>query len=184
MAPQCTASPQLTEQDDLTEFHSKHFGGALPNKPVEEPWEGEGDDDGLGYYEDGTKRTLTDEQIAIFRHSEIQDLIKRCARAKLERDEAAEGDDVDILNGADATAEKAGSPVGDVGSKSERRAAAAKSGQEPSKLPASKPRSGKRKRGPKRRIPDEFKGEGDDKTFRRVCREMDTSKDEVIVLEY
>lgn len=25
----------------------------------------------LGYYEDGTKRTLTDEQIAIFRHSEV-----------------------------------------------------------------------------------------------------------------
>ena len=36
------------------------------------------DDDGLGYYPDGTKRTLTNEQIAIFRHSEIQDLIKLC----------------------------------------------------------------------------------------------------------
>lgn len=32
----------------------------------------EDDDDGLGYYEDGVKRTLTDEQIAMFRHSEIQ----------------------------------------------------------------------------------------------------------------
>jgi hypothetical protein len=34
------------------------------------------EDDGLGYYEDGMKRTLTDEQIAIFRHSEIQTLLR------------------------------------------------------------------------------------------------------------
>lgn len=33
------------------------------------------DDDGLGYYEDGVKRTLTDEQIAMFRHSEIQRIL-------------------------------------------------------------------------------------------------------------
>jgi hypothetical protein len=31
-------------------------------------------DDGLGYYPDGVKRTLTDQQIEIFRHSEIQKL--------------------------------------------------------------------------------------------------------------
>ena len=30
--------------------------------------------DDLGYYEDGVKRTLTDEQIEIFRHSEIESL--------------------------------------------------------------------------------------------------------------
>jgi hypothetical protein len=35
-----------------------------------------GDDDCLGYYSDGVKRTLTDEQIAIFRHSEIQNLLR------------------------------------------------------------------------------------------------------------
>ncbi|KAK5146580.1 hypothetical protein LTR04_001013, partial [Oleoguttula sp. CCFEE 6159] len=34
------------------------------------------DDDDLGYYPDGVKRTLTDEQIAIFRHSEIQAILK------------------------------------------------------------------------------------------------------------
>lgn len=33
-------------------------------------------DDCLGYYEDGVKRTLTDEQIAMFRHSEIQALLR------------------------------------------------------------------------------------------------------------
>ena len=30
----------------------------------------------LGYYDDGTERTLTDEQIRIFRHTEIQELLK------------------------------------------------------------------------------------------------------------
>ena len=34
-------------------------------------------DDGLGYYPDGTKRTLTDEQIAMFRHSEIQSILRK-----------------------------------------------------------------------------------------------------------
>lgn len=32
------------------------------------------EDDGLGYYPDGVKRTLTDEQIEIFRHSELHTL--------------------------------------------------------------------------------------------------------------
>lgn len=36
-----------------------------------EYWE---EEDGLGYYEDGVKRTLTDEQIEIFRHSELREL--------------------------------------------------------------------------------------------------------------
>ncbi|KAK1837251.1 hypothetical protein QBC39DRAFT_336572 [Podospora conica] len=40
----------------------------------EEYDEGDEDDDDLGYYSDGVKRTLTDEQIAIFRHSELEKL--------------------------------------------------------------------------------------------------------------
>lgn len=43
----------------------------------------------MGYYPDGVKRTLTDEQIQIFRHTEIHELIR--AR-QLERD-AAEYED-------------------------------------------------------------------------------------------
>lgn len=35
------------------------------------------DDDHLGYYPDGVKRTLTDDQIAMFRHSEIYTLIRQ-----------------------------------------------------------------------------------------------------------
>ncbi len=39
-------------------------------------------DDGLGYYGDGVKRTLTDEQIRMFRHSEIQRLMSERRAAK------------------------------------------------------------------------------------------------------
>ena len=35
------------------------------------------EDDGLGYYPDGVKRTLTDEQIAMFRHSEIYAIVRQ-----------------------------------------------------------------------------------------------------------
>ena len=56
--------------------------------PVEEEEHAEEVEDDLGYYEDGVKRTLTDEQIAIFRHSEIETLI----RDRRHADEAREDD--------------------------------------------------------------------------------------------
>ena len=37
----------------------------------------EDEDDGLGYYHDGVKRTLTDDQIAMFRHSEIYSILRK-----------------------------------------------------------------------------------------------------------
>ncbi|KAL7620296.1 hypothetical protein AAE478_009289 [Parahypoxylon ruwenzoriense] len=46
-------------------------------------------DDGLGYYPDGVKRTLTDEQIAIFRHSELEALRRVEAKAAKLRQESA-----------------------------------------------------------------------------------------------
>jgi hypothetical protein len=71
---------KLTIQDDFTAFHAAHFSSAVTNHfseqflgPVDEEYYEE-EDDGLGYYDDGVKRTLTDEQIAIFRHSEIEAL--------------------------------------------------------------------------------------------------------------
>ncbi|KAG6257881.1 hypothetical protein E4U24_003970 [Claviceps purpurea] len=49
-------------------------------------WE---DADELGFYHDGVKRTLTDEQIAIFRHSELREHEKRQkAKATESRDDA------------------------------------------------------------------------------------------------
>lgn len=46
-----------------------------------------GEDDGLGYYEDGAERTLTDEQIAMFRHTEIQTILRE-RRRRLENGES------------------------------------------------------------------------------------------------
>lgn len=101
-------------QADLSSFHQAHFGQASlavfatdfldPSKtqqhPVRQP---EGDeiayygeeeepeeDDGLGYYPDGVKRTLTDEQIAMFRHSEIQVLLKSREKAQPWRNTSSE----------------------------------------------------------------------------------------------
>lgn len=87
-------------QDDLSSFFDSHFSNDAvkafhsqffnPSEATlqhvqsesreysrgEEDWEEEGyeEDDGLGYYADGVKRTLTDEQIEIFRHSELHAL--------------------------------------------------------------------------------------------------------------
>lgn len=88
--------PILTSyQAELDSFHDAHFGRAciqhfstnflpphdaqLPEQAGcfhhDEDYEDEDqEDDGLGYYEDGVKRTLTDEQIAMFRHSELEAL--------------------------------------------------------------------------------------------------------------
>jgi len=78
--------PNITE-DNLRDYHRKHF----PNTPAPEgsllqylPTIDDEDheyDDYLGYYPDGTERTLTDEQIAIFRHSEVQKMIRLVRKA-------------------------------------------------------------------------------------------------------
>ncbi|KAF7938908.1 uncharacterized protein EAE98_001245 [Botrytis deweyae] len=77
------SAPEVT-QDDLLAFHAAHLGDTSTEHfaqqflgPVEDYYEEEVDDDGLGYYPDGVKRTLTDEQIAIFRHSEIQAILRK-----------------------------------------------------------------------------------------------------------
>ncbi|KAL1879544.1 hypothetical protein Plec18167_004001 [Paecilomyces lecythidis] len=71
--------------DDLQAFHTRHFPGqGHPNPPnfshdqtqlVESEYYEE-EDDFLGYYPDGVKRTLTNEQIRIFRHSEIHAILR------------------------------------------------------------------------------------------------------------
>ncbi|ROW07795.1 hypothetical protein VMCG_03586 [Cytospora schulzeri] len=99
---------------DLSSFHQAHFGQAAiavfatdfldPSKTQQHPGhQPEGDeiayyeegeefeeDDGLGYYPDGVKRTLTDEQIAMFRHSEIQALLKSREKAQPRRNISSE----------------------------------------------------------------------------------------------
>ncbi|KAF5093818.1 hypothetical protein D0Z00_003847 [Geotrichum galactomycetum] len=83
------------DTSDLISFHLAHFQGTYPlgmerlnvkaaNNPEVELSENRSDDnysehddyydDGLGYYPDGTKRTLTDEQIAFLRASELRQI--------------------------------------------------------------------------------------------------------------
>ncbi|KAI1081964.1 hypothetical protein F5B20DRAFT_578738 [Whalleya microplaca] len=59
------------------------------DEEYDEYYEEEEEDDGLGYYPDGVKRTLTDEQIAIFRHSELEALRRAEAKAAKLREESA-----------------------------------------------------------------------------------------------
>ncbi|KAI1132673.1 hypothetical protein F5Y10DRAFT_184048 [Nemania abortiva] len=85
-------------QADIESFHAAHFSSdaiSLFESQFLQPGyahngdgscyqygEEEEQDDGLGYYPDGVKRTLTDDQIAIFRHSELEAL-RRAERMAL-----------------------------------------------------------------------------------------------------
>ncbi|KAL4798277.1 hypothetical protein BDV19DRAFT_386559 [Aspergillus venezuelensis] len=104
--------PRVT-LEDLHSFQAKHFPNALTinrysqtqspanltqttqttqtttNPPYEASTEeqnpeAEGED--LGYYHDGRKRTLTDEQIRIFRHSEVHALLRERQLAREEEE--------------------------------------------------------------------------------------------------
>ena len=73
------------------------------------------DDDGdLGYYPDGAKRTLTDEQIAMFRHSEIYSII-RARQVKRENDkfdeEEVEADRTSAAKAEETFITRASAPV-------------------------------------------------------------------------
>jgi hypothetical protein len=85
-------------QEDLRDFHAKHFPHAttpdhvlhgVESEPVEDYYEEEA---GLGFYADGTPRTLTDEQIAMFRHSEIQTIIRKRRQLRDNGHESEEGE--------------------------------------------------------------------------------------------
>ncbi|KAJ5193215.1 hypothetical protein N7449_009357 [Penicillium cf. viridicatum] len=69
--------------DDLKAFQFKHFPGQQLTVFPQENDQTTAED--LGYYPDGVKRTLTDEQIRIFRHSEIHALLRE---RQLKDDEA------------------------------------------------------------------------------------------------
>ncbi|KAK4110468.1 hypothetical protein N656DRAFT_770149 [Canariomyces notabilis] len=93
MAGTSIVVPQIS-QADMVAFHEAHFSklatdhfnthflrpdfaaqeGPAYNGADDEEYYDEEEDDGLGHYPDGVKRTLTDEQIAIFRHSELEAL--------------------------------------------------------------------------------------------------------------
>lgn len=69
----------------------------------------------MGYYEDGVKRTLTDEQIAIFRHSELQQLKRKLEKEDAMANEAptdSAGDGFEASSGPNASALSPNSRVG------------------------------------------------------------------------
>lgn len=84
--------PSVTEQD-LIAFHHTHFPSAsLPSNFLRHAQGDDAADDGpygLGYYDDGVPRTLTDNEIAFLREREIQLLLKK-RRLKRERNERKE----------------------------------------------------------------------------------------------
>ncbi|KAJ4992161.1 hypothetical protein SVAN01_02482 [Stagonosporopsis vannaccii] len=84
---------------DLRDFHAKHFPHApapehilhgVEDEPNEECYEE--DEGSLGYYGDGTPRTLTDEQIAMFRHSEIQAIVRKRRQQRDKGGDSEEGE--------------------------------------------------------------------------------------------
>jgi hypothetical protein len=97
-------SPRVTE-DDLLSFQFRHFGDdsrpaewfvspsvALAYDPNHDP----NDEDGLGYYPDGVKRTLTDANVEWFRAQELHGLKQRQEKREAERlEREAESEAVD-----------------------------------------------------------------------------------------
>ncbi|KAM3541725.1 hypothetical protein ARSEF1564_005354 [Beauveria bassiana] len=100
-------------KNELTAFHDAHFSSAEVNKfqqefvwpnpevisnygKTEEYWE---EEDDLGYYDDGVKRTLTDEQIAIFRHSEIRELERTKEKASKQPHSENSAEELDTSRG-------------------------------------------------------------------------------------
>jgi hypothetical protein len=96
--------PTITE-DDLRTFHLKHFPATpLPQSFASTQDRDQEQEDELGYYPDGTKRTLTDDQIAMFRHSEIQQLLKTLRSQRItSSQESRSVDDVGTASAANVT---------------------------------------------------------------------------------
>jgi hypothetical protein len=157
----------------LRQFHDNHFSSLSAGSSnrhqdahvgLEEDYD---DDDGLGYYFDGVKRTLTDDQIAMFRHSEIQ-LLLRERRLKRENSEGELSHDApsEPIN-----------PVGDISPPAPaddtvRQRSASTSGSQG---------VGKRKW---QRFIESSEKNPEHLTHRRIAREMDEQKASSIDLAY
>ncbi|KAF2217536.1 hypothetical protein CERZMDRAFT_80270 [Cercospora zeae-maydis SCOH1-5] len=205
--------PQITE-DNLLHFQLMHFGD--DTKPNE--WFVDADkalnfelqyeqDDGLGHYEDGVKRTLTDEQIAVFRRTELWQM-KR-AQELLQREQRDAGQARSEQEG------RAASPASDVSSLEDELLAfaSAQHKDSPSTLAPPPPKQRQHSQsarseatssstGPKKRrrtqdVPykqrHKRKWEGyinsndpieGSVTHRRLAREMDDQQNETIEMDY
>ena len=184
-------------QDDLYAFHVRVFGATgAPSHLI--PVEGESSDDrtlvnaggedmdDLGYYPDGVKRTLTDEQVAMFRHSEIYSILR--ARQVLQENRQADGydssdsqlsDGEEVLQTRISSDNIAGAtPVQDTIYKSSKSRAEA---QNDTNDLISKP-AGTNKR--KRHRGDSGVPQSQGYSFRRTARELDSLMEVDQVLDY
>lgn len=136
--------------------------------PATETPQRDDDYDDLGYYPDGAKRTLTDEQIAIFRHSEIESILRK-RRHKIEEIEARQNSENNTLGqGQD------GSPVGDIVQSAVTVRVQAEHARQPNR------NSRKRKRNHRGRQGAPNEGV----TYRRLAREHDDQDVSALDLDY
>ena len=172
-------------QADLEAFRARHFRdvpephAAVKAAAHESTYE---DDDGLGYYPDGVKRTLTDEQIAMFRHSEIYALVReRQIKKENEDAESSEGP-IAVKSQPDAVAVAQDIPKENMNSNDNsddeaEYAAFLKAEQKQFRDQAA---SSKRKRA----APNFAQERNRDHSTRRITREMDSVGADETVLDY
>lgn len=160
------------------------------------------DDDGLGYYEDGVKRTLTDEQIAVFRRTELWQM-------KHEQEQRQQDEQENVTGTHESEPVRAVSPASDVSSLEDELLAYATVKQlkshsveprqrQPSHGSRSDSNSGSRRGRPSQQsipydqrnkrkwegyINDEDPIEGS-LTHRRVARELDDQQTEPVEMDY
>jgi hypothetical protein len=153
-------------------FHDKHFaslsaGSSNRHHDAHVDLEETHGDDGLGYYSDGVKRTLTDDQIAMFRHSEIQVLLRERRRRRENSEDETSHD----------TPSGSTQPVGDISppvtaDDTVRQRSASTSGSQG---------LGKRKW---QRFIESSETNPEHLTHRRIARELDEQKASAIDLAY
>lgn len=169
--------PTVTE-DDLAAFHKNHFarcrvpvsffqnydtsGSQAPEETIED----------LGYYPDGVQRTLTDDQITMFRHSEIEALL----RERRHRQEAeADGEVLPVQNsGAPTVAQNDAISDGEIASEvldTEQR-------------PRKRPKKNKNKKGHAKRQMYHPTQPAEDFTPNRMAREQDEVQHASVELDY
>ncbi|GAB1727594.1 hypothetical protein NU195Hw_g4669t1 [Hortaea werneckii] len=207
------AAPVVTE-DDLLAFQSTHFGD--DTKPdnwfvdaetafnVQPTW---AEDEDLGSYADGAKRTLTDEQIEMFRHSEIEQLLRerrlleeeedyqnrasRGTRGEVERSPSSasgrsslEGDLCDLAKPAARSATRP-SPIRkpSQSSRSESSKSTGNPGTWKRQRKQEVPYDQRHKRRWEDFIEDNDPIEGS-MTFRRNVRELDDRQEEPVIMDY
>ncbi|KAI5210652.1 hypothetical protein E4T39_00169 [Aureobasidium subglaciale] len=162
----------LVTEDDLHRFHNKHFSALSSGSSNRSHDAGASlqentpDDDDLGYYPDGVKRTLTDDQIAMFRHSEIQTLLRERRRR---RENTGTESNHDKPSGS--TKPVGGPDVNPVGDGDRQRSASTSESQG----------LGKRKW---QRFIERSKTNPEHLTHRRIARELDEQKASSIDLMY